>query len=239
MSPKRDAAGNPRGRRARGSLSQEEIINAAIGLVERDGVDGLSMPVLAKCLNAGVMSIYWYFRNKDELLLAMADRALADVVSALPPIADGRWDDELVGVTAGMHRALRENSLYLELCRAQPRALVLRPAVIPALAPRFEDQLRLFPETTLSASEAVRVIILLATFARGFALLQVGAEEEQNHPEQALEAAVQQLNPAKFPMLRAASNAGAAASLSDASFHTGIRLMVAGLRAELEQSPCA
>ena len=42
------------------------------------------MPALANHLGAGVMSIYWYFRNKDELLVAMADRALEQVYSGLP-----------------------------------------------------------------------------------------------------------------------------------------------------------
>lgn len=241
MSPDRQKAGKPRRRRARGSLSEEEIVNAAIALVERDGVDGLSMVGLAESLNAGVMSVYWYFRNKEDLLLAMADRALTDLMSRFPSVLDGQWDDQLMNVANGVHHALREHSLYIQLCRAQPRAFVVRPAVIPSLAPGLEAQLQLFQETGLSASEAVRIVILLGAFARGFALIQLGAEDEQNgqSPEQALEASVQQLSPAKFPLLRAAGDVGAAVSVSDESFHTGVRLMVAGLKAELELSPHA
>ena len=39
-------------------------------------IDNLSMPVLAKHLDVGVTSIYWYFRRKDDLLDAMTDLAL-------------------------------------------------------------------------------------------------------------------------------------------------------------------
>ncbi len=41
-------------------------------------IDNLSMPQLARHLDVGVTSIYWYFRRKDELLDAMTERVLLD-----------------------------------------------------------------------------------------------------------------------------------------------------------------
>ena len=66
--------GGARPRRARGSLSREEILAAAYELVEHDGLDALSMPALGRAVGAGVTSIYWYFRNKDDLLVAWPNR---------------------------------------------------------------------------------------------------------------------------------------------------------------------
>src|SRR5271168_1493138 len=93
------ATGGSRGRatrRARGSLSREEILDAAQELVEAQGLQQLSMPALAKQLKSGVTSIYWYFRSKDDLLEALTDRVTRDMYLKLPPIGDGAWDDELV-----------------------------------------------------------------------------------------------------------------------------------------------
>src|SRR5205823_14218947 len=83
-------------RRSRGSLSEEEIVSGAIALVKRDGLEGLSMPNLARHLGAGVMSLYWYFHSKDELLAAMAERTMREIYARLPAVGDGPWDKEIV-----------------------------------------------------------------------------------------------------------------------------------------------
>lgn len=56
-SPKRE-------RRRRGSITAEDIIAGAFELAEEIGISGLSMPLLAKHLDVGVTSIYWYFRKR-------------------------------------------------------------------------------------------------------------------------------------------------------------------------------
>lgn len=85
----------PRQRRERGSISAEEIINGALELATDVTVDGLSMPALAKRLDLGVTSIYWYFRSKDSLLDAMTDRALQEFNIAMPLADSTKWDEGL------------------------------------------------------------------------------------------------------------------------------------------------
>jgi AcrR family transcriptional regulator len=65
-----------RRRRDRGSINVDQILNGAFEIAADVSIDNLSMPVLAKHLDVGVTSIYWYFRRKDDLLDAMSDRAL-------------------------------------------------------------------------------------------------------------------------------------------------------------------
>ena len=84
-----DAAGvtdgiRQRQRRERGSISVEEILTGAFEVAADVSIDNLSMPVLARHLDVGVTSIYWYFRRKDELLDAMTDRALAQYEFTVP-----------------------------------------------------------------------------------------------------------------------------------------------------------
>lgn len=54
-------------------LSQARILSAAVKYADKNGIDSLNMRQLAKQLDAGVMSLYHYFSNKDELLDAMVD----------------------------------------------------------------------------------------------------------------------------------------------------------------------
>ena len=66
-------------RRPRGSLTRDQVVDAALQLADEEGVDAVSMPVLARRLACGVMTLYGYIKNKDDLLDAIALRGLADL----------------------------------------------------------------------------------------------------------------------------------------------------------------
>src|SRR6478609_11109538 len=85
----------PRRRRERGSISVDEILNGAFQIATEVSIDNLSMPLLARHLDVGVTSIYWYFRKKDELLDAMSDRALAQYEFTVPDIDASNWLESL------------------------------------------------------------------------------------------------------------------------------------------------
>jgi AcrR family transcriptional regulator len=123
-------------------LNEREILDAAIEIVERDGVDGLTMPALARHLDATTMSTYRYFRGKDELLIAMTDRALKEVCSGLPPAGDGPWEDELVRLMMELYKALQRAPLYVRLCQSDPKLLLPRPAAVSVWTERLEAELK-------------------------------------------------------------------------------------------------
>lgn len=66
--------------KAREPLSRDRIEEAALELVERDGLEGFSTRKLAADLGCEAMSIYHYFPSKAHLLDALFDR----VVGSLP-----------------------------------------------------------------------------------------------------------------------------------------------------------
>src|SRR5918997_2694140 len=73
-------------------LSRERIVEAALDLVDRSGLQGLTMRALAHELRADPMAVYRHVRDKDELLGAMCDRLLV----ALDPIElDDGWEPQL------------------------------------------------------------------------------------------------------------------------------------------------
>jgi AcrR family transcriptional regulator len=65
------------------------IVEGAIKLADREGVEALSMRRLAKALDTGTTSLYRYVRSKDELLDLMVDA----VMVGLPPdgLLTGAW----------------------------------------------------------------------------------------------------------------------------------------------------
>lgn len=71
-------AAQPRGRGK--GLSRDGIVAAAITLVERDGIEALTMRRVAASLGVEAMSLYGHVANKHTLVVAMADQMLGDVV---------------------------------------------------------------------------------------------------------------------------------------------------------------
>jgi len=63
----------------RPALSREQIISKAVELADKGGINALSMRKLAGELNIQAMSLYYYFKTKDELLSLMADKLVTDI----------------------------------------------------------------------------------------------------------------------------------------------------------------
>lgn len=68
-------------------------MDAAIALVEREGVGAVSMRRLAAELGAGTMSLYNHIPNKGALLDAIGERAMADVKRYWLP--DASWQEQI------------------------------------------------------------------------------------------------------------------------------------------------
>jgi AcrR family transcriptional regulator len=81
----------PRTSAARDPLTRELISIAALQLIDREGLDGLSMRRLGAELGVEAMALYHHFRNKGELLDAVMDRMLDEVEwparGSSPPLA--------------------------------------------------------------------------------------------------------------------------------------------------------
>jgi AcrR family transcriptional regulator len=99
-------------------LSRELILEAALGIVGTDDMNELTMSRLGRALDADPSAVYRHFRNKDELLLAMADVQMEEVVRSYVP-----GDDPYAN--------LRHMLWVLR------RSYLSRPGLARAVAPRF------------------------------------------------------------------------------------------------------
>jgi AcrR family transcriptional regulator len=74
-------------------MTREAIVEAALRVLEKVGVDELSMRLVANELRTGPASLYWHVRSKDELLQLLFER-LNDEVE-LPEPDPARWQEQL------------------------------------------------------------------------------------------------------------------------------------------------
>ena len=60
------------------ALSRDKIVDAALRLMEREGLQGVSMRKLAQELDAGAATLYWHVGDKEQLLGLMLDRIVGE-----------------------------------------------------------------------------------------------------------------------------------------------------------------
>jgi AcrR family transcriptional regulator len=209
-------------------LSEDEILEVAQEIVERDGLQQLSMPALAKQLKSGVTSIYWYFRSKDELLQALTDRVTREMYRALPPIGDGPWDEEIIAYFVAFRKLLGDTPLYREVFSYRARLLFLRSTLGRSMVRRLEEGLSLLMRAGLNAEQAAEAFNACSNYTRGFVILEHGLESEE--VDQTIDAPLHRLDPGEFPTLSQLGDFEKVMWLDDEQFRFGLRLLVGGVR---------
>ena len=66
------------------SLTPDQIAAAALAVIDRDGLDALSMRTVARQLGIGAMSLYRYVTDRDELEELVVDLVMEAVDISLP-----------------------------------------------------------------------------------------------------------------------------------------------------------
>jgi AcrR family transcriptional regulator len=88
----------------RAPLSREAVVEAALRVVDREGLAATSMRGVAEELGSAPSALYWHVRNKHELLQLVLDRVAGEI--ELPPADPERWQEQLKTVGREMRRVL-------------------------------------------------------------------------------------------------------------------------------------
>lgn len=87
-------------------LSRETVIAEALLLLDQVGLDAISTRQLAKRLGVEQPSLYWHFRKKEELLAAMAEKAMAPHAESPLPTPSDEWRSWFADYMRSFRRAL-------------------------------------------------------------------------------------------------------------------------------------
>lgn len=196
------------------SLTNPQIAAAALRVLDRDGLDGLTMRAVATELGMGTMSVYRYVADRAQLEALVVDHVLqsvdTDIPGAGPP--DRRIAElaERVRTAVGAHPAVVP--LLLVHRHTSPGSMRWGEAVLTVLA-----------NTGLDARQ--RVVAFRALLGYVFGALQVAHYSSLAGPGTAALAA---LDPADYPHL--ATTAHAARSVGpDEEFRAGLDILLRGL----------
>jgi TetR/AcrR family tetracycline transcriptional repressor len=91
----------------RAPITRDAIVEAALVVLDRVGMDGLSMRRVAEELGTGAASLYWHVRNKEELFQLIFDRVTREVV--LPEPDPAHWKEQVKALGLQMRKVLRKH----------------------------------------------------------------------------------------------------------------------------------
>lgn len=92
---------------ARNPLTREAIVEAALRVLDAEGIDGLSMRRVGEELGTGAASIYWHVRNKEQLLQLIFERVTEE--AELPAPDPSRWQEQLRAFAHRMREVLNSH----------------------------------------------------------------------------------------------------------------------------------
>jgi AcrR family transcriptional regulator len=101
------SAMTPETNTGRTRLRKPLVLQAAVALADKEGLDGFSMRRLAQELGVVPMALYKHVANKDELLDAMVDLVFDEIES---PAIDDDWRSAMRGRALSAREALKRHS---------------------------------------------------------------------------------------------------------------------------------
>jgi AcrR family transcriptional regulator len=153
----------PRTRSGQPTLSRDQIVKAAIELLDAEGPTGLSMRKLGTRLGAGATSMYWHVANKDELLELAVDEVMGEAY--VPEVGDTSWRVGLSVWANGMHAMLLRHPWVTGLLGTQP-------TIGPNAMRMGERAITLLTAAGFEGLEITHVISLVNAHALGSAATQ-------------------------------------------------------------------
>ena len=104
-----------RQRRADGELSRNRILDAATEIAAERGYEGTSIGLVSKKCGLPASSIYWHFKDKDDLIAAVIERSFGDWLAAWQ-LSEGEGTEEwFEGVASQTAKAFLDSPDFIRL----------------------------------------------------------------------------------------------------------------------------
>jgi AcrR family transcriptional regulator len=210
-----------------GQVSRSRILQAALGIIDRDGVDGLSMRRLSEEVGRDPTVLYRHVSNKAALLDGISEVVLGEL---RVDTTDRDWAAQLRAVAHDFRRLALEHPHVVPLLVTRPLAtpLGLRP---PGMLRPLEDVLTLLVSVGFSGVDALHIYRVLFGFLYGHVLTEL--QEVVERPEETddvLRLGLHRLAITEFPQVRALASALGSYD-GAAELNRGLDLLFIGLTA--------
>jgi AcrR family transcriptional regulator len=216
----------------RGGISRERVLAAALEIIDREGVEGLTVRRLGRALGRDPMALYRHAPNKTALLDGVADIVLGDLTV---DTADPDWTGQLRTIARTFRSLALAHPHVAPLLVTRPLAtpLALRP--VGTLRP-LEAILELLTRAGFAPTDALQIYRSFFGFLHGHVLTEL--QELVENPEETddlLRLGLHRLPIQEFPLLR--SLAPALASYDGAAeLERGLDILLGALETQLPRT---
>lgn len=204
-------------------LTRERVIEAAVRIMDQEGLDALTMRRIGRELGVEAMSLYNHVLDKDDILTGICEHVLARF--RVPYVED--WAEAARLGAREYRRLLREHPNVITLMTGQKGAFTN-----PESLRGYEFALDVFARAGLTGAEGVQAFHAFGGFILGFVMFEMGltlagedAQDAQGH-----EAMARLVGSADLPRLREALPYFIECD-DDEQFEFGLELLIEGLRA--------
>jgi AcrR family transcriptional regulator len=225
-------------------LTREQILTAAVAVVDAEGVEALTMRRLGQALDRDPMAIYRHAPDKDALLDGVVEHVAAELVTPGGPDTDGDgsrdgsrdgdgdWEAVLRRTAHTFRRVALAHPKVVPLLLTRPLSgpLALRPLGTLQL---LEELIELFSAAGFDEHGALHAARLFTGFLYGHVLHEL--QEQIHNPDETddlLRLGLHRLPITQFPRLRSLATALAAYD-GAAELDEGLTILLAGLRSQL------
>ena len=232
--PTRPAAPPPARRPA--ALTRDQVLAAALQIIDEDGVDALTMRRLGQALDRNPMGIYRHAADKDALLDLVVEHVVAELVVPHEAGRDGEdhvdWETALRRTAHAFRRIAlaHPNAMPLLVTRSVTGPLALRP--LGTLRP-LEELLEVFIGAGFDPHGALHATRLFTGFLYGH--IQDELQQQVPDPDETddlLRLGLHRLPITLFPRLRSLATVLATYD-GAAELDEGLDIVIAGLRSQL------
>jgi AcrR family transcriptional regulator len=219
-------------------LTLERIVATAMDLVDREGLDALSMRRLGTELGAGATTLYWHVKNKDELLDLMLDQVFVEIDR---PDADLPWRDQLRDVAHNLRAVLLHHRNLIMVVAS-------RPTTGPNAVAAIDELFGVVRRSGLPDERVVPAALAVLNYASGFAVLeaaslaQFGPSADEAAVRQSLQESTEvvmdyllALPPDRYPNVQVVGRYLVEGD-DDSRFAYGLEVMLDGLAADVART---
>ncbi len=219
----------------RDTLTREQIVNAAIDLLDTEGMEGLNMRALGKRLGSAATAVYWHVGSKDNLIALAADQVWHEI--ALPDLTAAGWRAAAAAMATGLHAMLTRHPWLVQAFGSQ----VLYG---PGKARHDDHTLAVYEAAGFTSAQADQAAATVFTFLLGNALGLAAAasltrklSRDGGNAEELIRDSMAKASQiaAQFPRLRARLHTAAAdyGAAPENTVEFGLQAILDGLQAQL------
>jgi AcrR family transcriptional regulator len=143
-------------------LTREAVVARAVAIADAEGLEAVSVRRIAAELSARPMSLYSFFKRKDDLVDLMVDHVLGEML--LPEMPPGDWRDAL---RALLHRQITVGGRHLWVMGV----FGTRAPIGPNAARHAEQSFEAIAGLGLSPQRAAKLLRAVDTYLWGFVTL--------------------------------------------------------------------